>query len=234
MASDRAHDAARRALSEPSSRSSAPTAAAAAERGEDGTRRNARRARHRLDRRPPAARDRCARAARRALRRDVAGDRRTRRGALGLSIDSLDELVELDIAIDGADQIDPAGWLVKGGGGAHTREKIVAAAAERFVVIASAEKAVEELHPPIPVELLAFGLSGTLGAIAPARVRQGTPLSPDGGVIADHLGAVQDAGALAARLADTTGLVEHGLFPPQMTSLVLIARPGVVERRELA
>ena len=59
-----------------------------------------------------------------------------------MTVEALDELGELDIAIDGADQIDPSGWLVKGGGGAHTREKIVAAAARRFVVIASAEKAV--------------------------------------------------------------------------------------------
>ena len=62
-----------------------------------------------------------------------------------------------DIAIDGADQIAPDGWLIKGGGAAHTREKIVAAAAERFVVIASAEKLVERLSPPVPLEVLRFG-----------------------------------------------------------------------------
>src|SRR6202035_5973078 len=68
--------------------------------------------------------------------------------ALGLVVEELDALGRLDIAIDGADQIDPCGWLVKGGGGAPTREKIVAAASERFVVIASAEKAVSALCPP--------------------------------------------------------------------------------------
>jgi ribose 5-phosphate isomerase A len=71
--------------------------------------------------------------------------------ALGLEVLDLDALGTLDIAIDGADQIDPQGWLIKGGGGAHTREKIVAAAARRFVVIASAEKAVPSLSAPVPV-----------------------------------------------------------------------------------
>ena len=89
--------------------------------------------------------------------------------ALGLTVRALDEVGELDIAIDGADQIDPRGWLVKGGGGAHTREKIVAAAARRFVVIASAEKAVAELTPPVPLELLRFGVHSTLRALADAR-----------------------------------------------------------------
>src|SRR5271166_4716893 len=76
--------------------------------------------------------------------------------ALGLTLEPLDSLAELDLAIDGADQVDPAGWLVKGGGGAHTREKIVAAAASRFVVIASADKAVAELGSPVPIELVPF------------------------------------------------------------------------------
>ncbi len=67
--------------------------------------------------------------------------------ALGLAVEELDAVGELDIAIDGADQIDPSGWLIKGGGAAQTREKIVAAAARRFVVIASAEKAVQMLRP---------------------------------------------------------------------------------------
>ncbi len=67
--------------------------------------------------------------------------------ALGLTVTSLDELGELDLAIDGADQVDPQGWLVKGGGAAHTREKIVAAAAQEFVVIVSAEKVVSSLSP---------------------------------------------------------------------------------------
>ena len=80
---------------------------------------------------------------------------------------------------------------MKGGGGAHTREKIVAASARRFVVIASAEKAVAELAPPVPLELVRFGVQRTLLALAPARLR-GVEASPDGGLIADYLGPVGD------------------------------------------
>ena len=82
--------------------------------------------------------------------------------AAGLIVESFDALPELDIAIDGADQIAPGPWLIKGGGRAHTREKLVAAAAARFVVIASHEKPVPRLTPPVPLELLAFGLTSTL------------------------------------------------------------------------
>jgi ribose 5-phosphate isomerase A len=152
--------------------------------------------------------------------------------ALGLSVEDLDELGELDIAIDGADQIDPRGWLVKGGGGAHTREKIVAAAAKRFVVIASAEKAVSELTPPVPLELVSFGARRTLLALEPARLRE-TPPSPDGGLIADYFGEIGDPRELAARLSATPGVVEHGLFEPELVSLILIAGDGGMERREL-
>jgi ribose 5-phosphate isomerase A len=150
--------------------------------------------------------------------------------ALGFRIEGLDELGELDIAIDGADQVDPAGWLIKGGGGAHTREKIVAASAARFVVIASANKAVERLRPPVPLELVRFGAGRTLSALAPAQLR-GVPVSPDGGLIADYLGSFGDPRALASRLGATPGLVEHGLFPPEMVSDILIAGPEGVEHR---
>jgi ribose 5-phosphate isomerase A len=150
--------------------------------------------------------------------------------ALGLEIVELDELGELDIAIDGADQIDPQGWLIKGGGAAHTREKIVAAAAQRFVVIASAEKAVAELSSPVPVEILHFAPHTTLAAIAPARLRK-VPLSPDGNLIADYLGAIEDPARLAARLSATPGVVEHGLFAPSLVSDILIADDNGIEHR---
>ena len=150
--------------------------------------------------------------------------------ALGLRVEPFDELERLDIAIDGADQIAPDGWIVKGGGGAHTREKIVAAAADRFVVIASSDKVVDAIAPPIPLELLAFGLAATLAAVAPAAVRPGAPPSPDGGVIADHTGPVGDPAAMAARLAGTPGVVDHGLFAPALVHDVLVARGDVVQR----
>jgi ribose 5-phosphate isomerase A len=150
--------------------------------------------------------------------------------ALGLRLDSLDELGTLDIAIDGADQVAPDGWLVKGGGGAHTREKVVAAAAERFVVIVSSDKLVDELCPPIPLELLRFGAKAVLAGLAPSELRDAPP-SPDGNLIADYLGAVGDPARLAARLNATPGVVEHGLFPPELVSDVIVAQGTSIEWR---
>jgi ribose 5-phosphate isomerase A len=138
-------------------------------------------------------------------------------------------LPRLDLAIDGADQVAPSGWLVKGGGAAHTREKAVAAAAERFVVIVSSNKLVESIGPPIPLELLEFGLAATLRRLAPAELRD-VPRSPDGGVIADYLGAVDDHGVLAERLSAEVGVIEHGLFPAAMVSEVIVGRGDRVER----
>jgi ribose 5-phosphate isomerase A len=149
-------------------------------------------------------------------------------GRLGLTIHPFERLDRLDLTIDGADQVAPDLWLVKGGGGAHTREKILAAAAERFVVIASSDKLVTELNPPIPLELLAFGLDATLRALAPAVLRP-VPPSPDNGLIADYHGPVGDPGPLAASLSSTPGLIEHGLFPPILVSEVLVARGTRVE-----
>ncbi len=142
---------------------------------------------------------------------------------LGLRVETLDALGTLDIAIDGADQVAPDGWLVKGGGGAHTREKIVAGAARRFVVIVSSNKLVASLGPPVPLELLAFGMEVTLAAVAPAALRD-VPPSPDGNPIADYLGPVGEPAVLAARLSATPGIVEHGLFPPGLVGDVLVAR----------
>jgi ribose 5-phosphate isomerase A len=151
---------------------------------------------------------------------------------LGLVVEELDELGHLDIAIDGADQIDPDGWLVKGGGAAHTHEKIVAAASTRFVVIASADKTVAELRPPVPLEILRFGAQATLALIGEARLRD-VPASPEGNLIADYFGPIEDAEALARHLADTPGVVDHGLFAARMVSDILIAGPDGVEHREL-
>jgi ribose 5-phosphate isomerase A len=171
-------------------------------------------------------------AARRLSLRCVATSLATERAALelGLRIEPFDRLDRVDLAVDGADQIDPAGWLVKGGGAAHTREKVVAAAAERFVVIASADKAVEALGPPVPLELLAYGLTATLRALAPVELRD-VPPSPDGGVIADFRGEVRDPAELATRLSATPGVVEHGLFGPGLVDEIILARDGGLERR---
>jgi ribose 5-phosphate isomerase A len=149
---------------------------------------------------------------------------------LGLPVEHFDRLDTFDIAVDGADQIAPDGWIVKGGGGAHTREKIVAAAANRFVVIADASKVVDEIAAPIPLEILAYGAPATLARLGHATPRDAPP-SPDGGLIADFHGDASDPEALAARLSATPGVVDHGLFPPTLTSDILIARGDELERR---
>ena len=163
--------------------------------------------------------------------RCVATSPATERAAkeLGLRVEPFDTLDRLDVAIDGADQIAPDGWLVKGGGAAHTREKVVAAAAERFVVIASAEKVVERIGPPVPLELLRYGLAATLRELGHVELRN-VPPSPDGGVIADWHDEVDDPAELAARLAAVPGVVEHGLFPASLVASILVGRGDAVER----
>jgi ribose 5-phosphate isomerase A len=176
---------------------------------------------------------------------------------LGLTVISFDDCDRLDIAIDGADQVNDEHWLIKGGGGAHTREKIVAAAAERFVVIVSSDKLVDRLHAPVPLELLPFGLPATLRALelgpGTAVVRPSTPPSPDGGIIADWMGEPAGYGIgdeskprrgrgwlrgeldeplhVAAYLANVAGVVDHGLFPPSMVDDVLVGRGHWVQHR---
>jgi ribose 5-phosphate isomerase A len=151
---------------------------------------------------------------------------------LGIEVERFDSLERLDVAIDGADQVTPTGWLVKGGGGAHLREKVVAAAAERFIVIADSSKPVSELSPPVPLELFAFGLSSTLARLGDVELRD-APRSPDGGLIADYRGGTANLPSLAAWLDADPGVAAHGLFPPSMTSEVIIGRGEEAERTEL-
>ncbi len=149
---------------------------------------------------------------------------------LGIPVEEFSELERLDIAIDGTDQVTPDGWLVKGGGGAHQREKIVAAAAERFVVVADSSKPVDSLAPPVPLELLAYGLRSTLARLGDEVELRDVPHSPDGGAIADYRGAIGDPVALSARLESDPGVSSHGLFPPDMVSEVLIGAGATVDR----
>lgn len=151
--------------------------------------------------------------------------------AEGIAVGPFEGISRLDMAIDGADQVDPSGWLVKGGGGAHTREKIVAAAADQFVVIVSSNKLVNRLAPPVPLELLAFGLDATLRSLPTAVVRH-VAATPDGGVLADYQGEIEDPAQLAAMFGATAGIVEYGLFPPAMVSRVLVGRGDQVETLE--
>lgn len=153
--------------------------------------------------------------------------------ALGLPLQPFDLIERLDLAVDGADQVSPDLWLVKGGGGAHTREKVVADAAERFVVIVSRDKLVDTIGPPIPLEVLSFGFAATmrrLEEIGPVEVREAPP-TPEGNVLVDLMGTVDDPPSLAPLLDAIPGVVGHGLFPPQMVSEVIVGGPdGTTER----
>jgi ribose 5-phosphate isomerase A len=146
--------------------------------------------------------------------------------AQGLHVQPFDVLDRLDLAVDGADQVAPDLWLVKGGGGAHTREKVVAAAADRFVVIVSSDKLVQSLRPPIPLEVMPFGIAATLrrlSALGDLQRRDGE-VTPDGNVLIDYLGPVEDPAALSDALDTTPGVVGHGLFAPSFVSEVVVGR----------
>jgi ribose 5-phosphate isomerase A len=143
--------------------------------------------------------------------------------AVGLRVEPFGDIERFDIAIDGTDQITPDRWLVKGGGGAHVREKVVATAADRFVVIGASDKPVDVLRAPIPLELLAYGLAATLRAFGGQVTLRDVAPSPDGGVIADYHGEIGDPAELAARLEGVPGVVGHGLFAPSLVTDVLIA-----------
>jgi len=170
---------------------------------------------------------------------------RIARGA-GVPLTTLDETPELDLDIDGADEIGPGLALVKGGGGALLREKIVAAASARMIVIADSRKRVAELGAfPLPIEVVAFGLAATALAIERAaielglnaafdlRQRDGNPFVTDGGnrILDASFGRIPDPEALANRLDAIPGVVEHGLFLG-LADLALIASPAGVARIE--
>lgn len=152
--------------------------------------------------------------------------------ALGLAVESFDSIDRCDLAIDGADEVTPDGWLIKGGGAAHTREKLIEASADRFVVIADSSKAVGRLRGPVPVELLAFGLKSTLRRLGDTVVRD-VPRSPDGGVIADYHGPLDHPAQTAQFLSSTPGVIEHGLFQPNLVTEVIYIADGAVRYVDL-
>ena len=154
---------------------------------------------------------------------------------VGLAVESFSgagALAQLDIAIDGADQVAPSGWVVKGGGAAHTREKAVAAAAARFVVIVSSDKLVERLQPPVPLELLEFGLAATLERIGSVELRD-APRSPDGGVIADYTGpsTIRPSSRHGCRRRPASS--STACSRPDLVSDLVVGRGDEVEHRRL-
>ncbi|MGB7973039.1 MAG: ribose-5-phosphate isomerase RpiA [Roseiarcus sp.] len=161
--------------------------------------------------------------------------------ALGIPLGTLDDISELDLTIDGADEVDPKLNLIKGGGGALLREKIVASASKRMVVIADSSKLVPRLGAfPLPIEVVPFGLAATrrhierafekLGLTGPMRVRGGSsPFITDGGhyILDCSLGAIADPEALSAILSPIPGIVEHGLFVGIARAAIIAGAEGV-------
>ena len=156
--------------------------------------------------------------------------------SLGLTVVSPDEIGHLDIAIDGADEVDPALNLTKGGGAAHTREKIVASMADRFVVVVDETKLVDALGPfGTPLEVLDFApgvVADAVVALGASSVTTRDERSDNGNLVVDaRFGTIADPVALAAALASVPGIVEHGIFPGDMVERVVVA--GADSTREL-
>jgi ribose 5-phosphate isomerase A len=174
----------------------------------------------------------------------------TRANALrcGIPLTTLDDIDRLDLTVDGADEIDPALTVIKGGGGALLREKIVASASDRMIVIADDSKWVEVLGRfPLPVEVIPFGLaatqraldsafaeSGVCGQMVVRKGQDGHVFVTDGGhwIVDAHLGKIPDAARLAGLLNAIPGVVEHGLFVG-LVGMAMLAGPSgirVIER----
>lgn len=161
---------------------------------------------------------------------------------LGIQLTTLENLPELDLTIDGADELDEQLTLIKGGGGALLREKIVASASGRMIVIADGSKEVATLGRfPLPIEVVPFGLKTTTNAISQVLGEFGlpqklvlrggvaTPFVTDGGhyILDAHLEAITQAQSLATRLVEIPGVVEHGLFIGLATKAYVAGTNGV-------
>jgi ribose 5-phosphate isomerase A len=163
--------------------------------------------------------------------------------SLAIPMSTLDETPELDLTIDGADEVDRELRLIKGGGAALLREKIVAAASARMIVIADDSKLVERLGRfPLPIEVVPFGLEATRRAVVAAigsvggageivlrRKADGSVLVTDGGhyILDAHLGVIAQPEALSAALALIPGVVEHGLFLGLANAAILASGTGL-------
>ena len=165
--------------------------------------------------------------------------------SLGIRLSTLDETPELDLCVDGLDEIDPAGIMIKGGGAALLREKIVARASRRWVGVADPTKVVGRLGAfPLPIEVLPFGWvstsrlvaellaeTGHPGAVVERRLAGAEPLRTDNGnfLLDARIGAIQDAAALATALNEIPGVVENGLFVGIAHEVVLGRPDGSAE-----
>jgi ribose 5-phosphate isomerase A len=153
--------------------------------------------------------------------------------SVGIPLTSLDECQEIAVTVDGADEVDPQLRLIKGGGGALLREKIVASATKQMVVVADASKRVERLGKfPLPVEVIKFAQPLVAKRISTWGAEVSLRTNPDGSAFVtdenNHIldcrfGEIQDPDALARQLSEMPGVVEHGLFIG-IASVALFAR----------
>ena len=158
--------------------------------------------------------------------------------AVGIPLTTLDEHPEIDITIDGADEVDPKLNLIKGGGGALLREKVVATASRKMVVVADSGKVVPVLGKfPLPVEIISFARSViekkivALGGEPKLRTKpDGSPYLTDNGnqILDCSFGKIKDPAALARELSNTPGIVEHGLFIG-LAKLAIVGRGNSVD-----
>lgn len=152
---------------------------------------------------------------------------------VGIPLTTLDQVQTIDVDVDGADEFDPQLRLIKGGGGALLREKIVASVSKKFIVVTDSSKQVPVLGKfPLPVEVIGFAEPlltkkiAALGAtVSVRRSPDGTVFKTDEGhhILDCHFGQIPDPPALARTLSDMPGVVEHGLFI-NMASVVLLAK----------
>ncbi|MEM9107098.1 MAG: ribose-5-phosphate isomerase RpiA [Pseudomonadota bacterium] len=161
---------------------------------------------------------------------------------LGVPLFSIEDVPQLDLTIDGADELDHDLRLIKGGGGALLREKIVAAASAKMIVIADETKVVETLgHYPLPIEVNPFGLKATqinlektctdlgLNGSIDIRTDRSVPFETDGGhyILDASFGRIRDAEALASALNAVPGVVEHGLFLGYASQAIIAGSSGI-------
>ena len=157
----------------------------------------------------------------------------------GIPFVTFEECRKLDLTIDGADEVAPQLALIKGGGGKLLREKIVASASKRFVVVADESKEVEKLGRfPLPVEVIPMAAPlvtealRDIGFTPTTRIRDGKPyITDEGNLILDCSGMlIEDPGAMAAKLDSIVGVVEHGLFLGMANLAIIAGEREIIER----
>jgi ribose 5-phosphate isomerase A len=142
--------------------------------------------------------------------------------ASGIRLTTLSQNPVLDLAIDGVDQVDARFFAIKGGGAAHTREKVVSCSAKKFVVVADGSKYLEKVNHPVPIEVLPFAANlvqrrllemGGKPVLRIGKMKDGPVITDNGNFVMDvDFGVIEDPKELAARLCPLPGLVEHGIF----------------------